>query len=389
MISTPLLNSAVQDFIRSYEGDLSKLAFAGSPFADIPIRELIQQIESRRKIEKKLPRWFATPKILFPPKLNLEQSSSEITAEYKASLVQGETLADMTGGFGIDSFYFSKKFGTVFHFELDETLSEITSHNFKILNINNVIFSTEDGLANVLKHKYDVVFSDPSRRHEGKGKVFFLKDCQPNIPENIGRILNQCNTFLLKTSPMLDISVGIKELEKVSEIHVVAVENEVKELLWLLKKDVGSPIKIRTVNFTKSKKETFNFMWNEISEAPYGLPQKYLYEPNAAILKSGAFDLLPSRLRMVKLHKNTHLYTGNTLIDFPGRRFYIEKRVPYRKSEMKAALEFKKANIAIRNFPDSVNSIRKKWNLSDGGETYLFFVTNMEDKKEMLICTKL
>lgn len=389
MIIKAILNPEVQDFIKKFDGDVAKLAFAGSSFDTVCVQELIQQIESRRKIQKKLPTWFATSNIIFPPKLNLEQTSSEITAQYKASLIEGESLADITGGFGVDSFFFSEKFSTVNHFEIDATLSEIAQHNFKILKKLNVHCFAEDGLNNVLNNEFSVIYADPSRRHDSKGKVFFLNDCQPNIPENISAILNHCEIFLLKTSPMLDISVGLNELRDVSEIHIVAVDNEVKELLWLLKKTNIEPLKIKTVNFSKSGKETFNFDWNATGEATYSLPQKYLYEPNAAILKSGAFDLLSNKMKLDKLNKNTHLYTSESLVDFPGRSFAIEKVVPYTKSEMRSALTFKKANITTRNFPESVVTIRKKWKIADGGDEYLFFVTDLENKKEMIVCRKI
>ena len=389
MLNTALLNSEVQDFIQNFEGDFSKLAFAGSPFENVSVQELVQQIESRKRAGKKLPLWFATPNILFPPKLNLEQTSSEITAEYKASLVNGETLADITGGFGIDSFYFSEKFSIVHHFEINPELSEIAKHNFEVLGKHNIKCYAEDGLTAVLSKKYNVIYADPSRRHESKGKVFFLKDCQPNIPEKIPELLNNCDQFLLKTSPMLDISVGLNELKNVSEIHIVAVENEVKELLWLLKKDVVGEPRLKTVNFTKSGIDCFDFVWNEPATANYRLPQKYLYEPNAAILKSGAFNLVSEKLGVGKLHQNTHLYTSNKIVDFPGRSFVIEKVVPYTKAEIRSALSFKKANIATRNFPESVATLRKKWKIADGGEVYFFFVTTLEDKKEMILCSKI
>ncbi|SRX56146.1 THUMP-like domain-containing protein [Aequorivita sp. CIP111184] len=388
MINSALLNTEVQNFIKNFEDDISKLAFAGSPFEDVSVHELIQQIESRKKIEKKLPTWFETQNILFPPKLNLEQTSSEITADYKASLVKGEILADITGGFGVDSFSFSEKISTVHHFEINEALSEMAKHNFKVFHKDNVQCFPEDGLTAVLSKNYGVVYADPSRRHESKGKVFFLRDCEPNIPENISKILTNCNQLLLKTSPMLDVSIGLAELQKVFEIHIVAVDNEVKELLWLLKKDAFQEPHIKTVNIKKSGIERFDFKWNETPTALYSLPKKYLYEPNAAILKSGAFDLVFEKFKVNKLHKNTHLYTSETLIDFPGRVFLIEKAIPYTKIEMRAALSFKKANITTRNFPESVETLRKKWKIKDGGDIYLFFVTNLEDKKEMLICSK-
>lgn len=387
MFNKSILNTEVQDFIRNFEGEISKLAFSGSPFETVSIQELLQQIESRSRIEKKLPTWFSTRDILYPPKLNLEQTSSEITSEYKASLVKGELIADITGGFGVDSYYFSEKFPEVHHFELNESLSEIVRHNFQVLGRNIKCFN-EDGLKAVLKKKYPVIYADPSRRHDSKGKVFFLKDCQPNIPNNIDEILSNCEVFLLKTSPMLDITVGLNELKDVSEIHIVAVENEVKELLWLLKEGKDSVLKIKTINFTKTELEEFSFNWNETAKADYSLPQEYLYEPNTAILKSGAFDLISEKLNLNKIEVNTHLYTNNHLIDFPGRRFKIEKVVPYNKKEIKSALAFKKANITTRNFPESVATLRKKWKLSDGGNIYLFFTTNLEGKRVMIVCSK-
>lgn len=389
MFNQLLLNSEVQHFIKNYEGDVSKLAFAGSPFENVTVQELMQQIEGRKKAVKKLPTWFGTQNILFPPKLNLEQTSSEITAKYKASLISGNTIADITGGFGVDSFFFSEKFQTVHHFETNERLSKIAQQNFRALGKDNIDCFSEDGLKAVSNNKYSTIYADPSRRHDSKGKVFFLKDCQPNIPENISGLLKHCDQFLLKTSPMLDLTVGLSELQGVSEIHIVAVDNEVKELLWLLKKEADIHPKIKTVNFTKFGTETFNFKWNEPAIAKYSLPQKYLFEPNAAILKSGAFDLVSEKIQLNKLHKNTHLYTNETFVDFPGRSFLIEKIVPYSKSEMRGALSIKQANVATRNFPESVETLRKKWKIEDGGAVYLFFVTNLDENKEMIVCSKI
>lgn len=390
MLTNPaLLNTEVQEFIRNFDGDISKLAFGKSPFVQVSVPELMQQIEGRRRAEKKLPTWFATNNILFPPKVNLEQTSSEITAKYKASLIQGGTIADSTGGFGVDSYFFAENFDVVHHFETNTHLSELARHNFGVFNKKNVRCFPNDGLQAVSENNYDAVYADPSRRHDSKGKVFYLGDCVPNIPKNVSGILEHCRTFLLKTSPMLDISVGLNELPHVLEIHIVAVYNEVKELLWLLKKShVGIP-KIKTVNFAKNNIENFNFDWNATATATFGMPDKFLYEPNAALMKGGAFALISEQLRLNKLHSNTHLYTGKTKIDFPGRRFRIEKVIPYTRGEMREALRFKKANIATRNFPETVAAIRKKWKIAEGGDVYLFFITNMKDKKEMIVCSRI
>ncbi len=383
-----ILNTKVQEFIKNYSETTTKLAFSGSPFDTITVQELIQQIESRRKAENKLPSWYKTEKIYYPPKLNLEQTSSEITATYKAIIVKGKLLADITGGFGVDSYFFSKSFEKVHHFEIDQELSKIADYNFEMLEAKNIECFAENGLFALSKNIYDVIYADPSRRQNTGGKVFILKDCTPNIPDNLTDLLKNCKVLLLKTSPMLDITVGLSELKHVFEIHIVAVSNEVKELLWILKKDFeGSPI-IKTINFATDKREIFDFEWDKKANAIYSQPLRFLYEPNAALMKSGAFELLSDAFKIKKIHKHTHLYTSESLREFPGRRFVIEKCFPYSKTEIKKNIDFGKANVATRNFPETVEILRKKWKIKEGGEVYLFFITDLEGKKQVLICSK-
>jgi hypothetical protein len=349
---------------------------------------LIQQIESRKKSKNKLPSWYQAKQIYYPPKLNIEQSSSEITAKYKTSIINGDKIADITGGFGIDSYYFSNAFKKVQYFELNKCLSEIAAHNFSILKKNNIQCFPEDGLKYVLKEEYDVIYADPSRRHESKGKVFFLKDCEPNIPFHLPALLKHCKKLLIKTSPMLDISIGLNELQFVSELHIVALNNEVKELLWIITPNFQGIPYIKTININKDRMDVFNFYLNDTSEVDYTIPEKYLYEPNAAIMKSGAFDLITERYQIKKLHKHSHLYTNDELISFPGRQFIINKVTPYQKKYLKEFLNIEKANISIRNFPESVAFLRKKLRIKDGGDLFLFFTTTEGNKKIILSCTK-
>ncbi|RMA64226.1 hypothetical protein BXY75_1099 [Ulvibacter antarcticus] len=384
-----MLHKEVQDFIINYKADTSKLAFAGSPFAKIKVQELIQQIESRRKIEKKLPFWFEKATIIYPPKLNLEQTSSEATAKYKASLVNGNSMADLTGGFGIDTFYFSERFDTVIHYELNKELSEIAAHNFSVLERNNIVCKSEDGMEGFSEEKLNFIYVDPSRRHNSKGKVFFLTDCEPNVVENLGKLRDHCDTLMIKTSPMLDVSAGIDELGAPSQLHIVALDNEVKELLWIFENKKDSSTTVFTVNLGNENSESFSFQLNSEGNTHYGLPQQYLYEPNAAIMKSGAFHLLSEAYGLTKLHINSHLYTSENPKSFPGRRFKIEKCIPYTKQEMKSGSLPKKANITIRNFPESVSTIREKWKIKDGGYDYLFFTTINNNKKVVIYCSKL
>ncbi|MFT6826410.1 MAG: hypothetical protein ACJAYD_000968 [Patiriisocius sp.] len=384
-----LLHDEVQDFIKGFQGEVSKLALSGSPFPAVSVTDLIVQIESRRKAKAKLPTWFNTSGIVYPPKLHLEQTSSEITAAYKQKLVQGKTLADITGGFGVDGYFFAQTFEEVHHFEIQKPLSDIVNHNVAHLSKRNITSHHGDGIDAIKEQVFHVIYADPSRRHGKKGKVFFLEDCEPNIPKHLDYLLERCHTLLVKTSPMLDISIGMKELHGVESIHIVAVQNEVKEVLWTLTKKEQKIPEIHTVNFTKNGTQKFQFSWNTPAEISLHAPQKYVYEPNAAIMKSGAFNEMCEAFQIAKLHKHSHLYTSNTLIRFPGRRFTINKIVPYSKKEMRQGINFNKANISTRNFPESVATLREKWKLKEGGDHYLFFTTIENDKKILLICSKI
>jgi hypothetical protein len=252
-----ILNKEVQHFINeNLKSDVTKLVLKGSPFNNVSIREIAEQIIAKNKCEKKLPTWYSTEYIYFPNKLNIEQTSSEITANYKAKLVSGRSIIDITGGFGVDSFYFAQKVKNVIHCEINEELSTIASHNLKQYDINNITTFIGDGLKYIQnsKAKFDWVYTDPSRRNDAKGKVFLLEDCLPNIPENLDTIFEKTNNILIKVSPILDITSAIHELKFVKEIHVIAIENEMKELLFVLEKDFIQNINIKTINFFKTEK---------------------------------------------------------------------------------------------------------------------------------------
>jgi hypothetical protein len=193
---------------------------------------------------------------------------------------------------------------------------------------------------------------------------------------------------MLKISPMLDISAGLTELNCVEQIHIVAINNEVKELIWILKKGLDVQPDVYTVNLKTNSSETFNFKLNAKGETSYNEPLKYLYEPNAAILKSGAFGLISEAFKVEKLHKHSHLFTSKHLHKFPGRSFIIEQVIPYSKSEIRKNICFTTANITTRNFPESVAALRKKWKIKDGGNNYLFFTTVADKKKIVINCSK-
>ncbi len=386
-----LLNKDVQSFIQRNLGvEPTKLILKGSPFQDIKIQELAEQITSKRKCEIKLPTWFKADQIYYPNRLNIEQTSSEITAEYKSGLISGNSMIDITGGFGVDSFYFSKRFENVVHCEINTELSLIVSHNFKQLQVRNIRTIATDGLEflNEQNQNFDWIYADPSRRNEIKAKVFLLKDCLPNIPKYLDHLFTYSDQILLKISPLLDLSSTIKELKFVKEIHVVAVNNEVKELIFILKKGYKKKIHIKTANIKKGTTDIFESILESQAVATFSMPDIFLYEPNSAILKSGIFNEVSHQLNINKLNINSHLYTNNILVKFPGRRFRIRHIIPFDKKHIKRLIPSRKANITRRNFPLSVDQIRKKTGLKDGGDDYLFFTTDINNKRIVLICEK-
>lgn len=388
-----ILQLDIQDFInKNLKTDLKKLAFEKNPFTEIAFSEILNQIDNKAKAETKLPSFFGCKNIIYPSKTSLEQTSSEVTAKYKAGLVAGKSLVDVTGGFGVDDFYFAKKIEKVVHCEMNTDLHEIVKNNFRQLAVTNIecfCGDSHDFLEDSIA-VFDWIYVDPSRRNNLKGKVFMLADCLPNVPYNLDFYFTKSQNIIIKTSPLLDISAGLQELKFVSEVHIIAVNNDVKELLWILKKNYQDKIQIKTVNINSTKNQYFDFVFDDVTtNILFDFPQKYLYEPNAAIMKSGAFNEVATQFKISKLNQNSHLYTADTLINFSGRVFEILQNFDYSKANMTSFLANKKANITVRNFTETVESIRKKWKIKDGGDLYCFFTTDLKNKKIVLVCKKI
>ncbi|MDO3693723.1 RsmD family RNA methyltransferase [Wenyingzhuangia sp. chi5] len=386
-----ILEKEVQNFIQqNLNADLTKLILKGSPFENISTPELIEQIEAKKKCEKKLPSWFAAPNIYYPNKLNIEQTSSEATATFKSSLINGENIIDVTGGFGVDDVAFSKHFKAVTHCELNSDLSAIVNHNLQQLGIKNITTIDGNGIDYILNNNttYDWIYIDPSRRNDIKGKVFLLEDCLPNVPLHLSDLLEKSNKILIKNSPLMDITSCIQELQFVKEIHIIALQNEVKEVLVFIKKDYQDEIIIKATNLGKET-QNFEFTYQQEYDYELSLPLKYLYEPNSAILKSGGFSAVAYQFKLGKLHQHSHLYTSDKLISFPGRQFEILEVLSYNKKELLKRLPSKKANITTRNFKESVANIRKKTGIKDGGDIYLFFTTNKKEEQIVLLSKKI
>ena len=366
-------------------------------------RWFLQQVEGRERTADKLPLFASIEDWWYPVRLSCEQCSSELTARYKASLCQrsglsaersvlcqsaGRSLLDLTGGYGVDTYFLSELFDHTDYVEQNAELCRIATHNFadKPIAIHNCTaeeFLTNHQSTNPSIHQYSLIFLDPARRDSHGGKVFRLEDCTPNVVELLPALLSHLSPdghILLKLSPMLDLTQAIKELSSIHrtsslcplswDIHVVAVKNEVKEVLLCTKGQCAKyEGKITSIDLAEPEK-AFTFTKEEESSSS-SLPLKgelegaYLYEPNAAILKAGAYKLIAERFNLHKLDINTHLYVSETLVEnFPGRIF--EAQLYKRGMEVGS-----QANVLVRNYPLTTEQLKKKLRLKDGGSTYV------------------
>lgn len=349
-------------------------------------KDILEQIKSKKKAKAKLPTWFEQKDIIFPPTISMEQCSSELTAQYKAQLISGKKLVDLTGGFGIDTYYLSQSFEETHYVERNDKLCEIAHHNFELLHANvSVNNQAAEEVLQRVDH-FDWIYLDPARRDNVNNKVFRLEDCTPNVITLQDELLQRSENILIKLSPMLDIKQGLLQLKHVSEVHVIAVNNEVKELLFTIKRGFLGDVQIHCVNLNqKARSEvSFNYQVEESTESEFSEVQKYLYEPNAAVMKAGAFKSIGNRFGLKKIDRHTHLYTSLELTEnFPGRAFRIVKELPLNK-KLKSTFPEMKANIAVRNFPLPVQQIRKKTGIKEGGEHYIFAFTGIKQKHFVL-----
>ena len=263
-----MIDKPTQDFIREHAGDdVRQLALQAARYPEVDMRVAATQIEGRKLASAKLSTWAAVEDIIFPVRLSLEQCSSEVTARYKAGLVSGTSLADLTGGFGIDCSYMSESFTEATYIERNEELCRIASHNFELLQkpVQVIHANSEEALAS-LPHQ-DWIFIDPARRDKAGNKVVSLSDCEPDVCQLESLLLQKATHVMVKCSPMLDISQAIRELRSVTEVHVVSVNNECKELLLILGGEGNEDIPVRTVNFHGDRAQEFAYSTAEESGA--------------------------------------------------------------------------------------------------------------------------
>lgn len=373
-----ILSKEIQNFIHAnLKTDLHSLLLKKSPFPEVSMQEIVQQIKGRKVAEKKFP-FLLKEGIIFPPNLNLEQASSQSTAEFKSQNLKGQKFLDLTSGFGIDAYFLSRNFEEITLVEQNPDLLEIVKHNWGILGrkANFVRENLEDFLTQN-HEKFDLVYLDPARRDEHKNKKFLLEDLSPNLLEIQEKLLEISDKIIIKLSPLIDISYLISALGNISRIEIIAVKNEVKELLVFIEKDLrNEDVEISCINL-ESEDSVFNFKFKEEKSAAseFSEPLDFLFIPNNAMLKSGAFNLVSYRFALKKFHPNTHFYTSHKKVEnFPGRVLEIKT------IDSKEIKKGEKYNIISKNHPLSPDEIKKKYRISDGGNRYLIFTQSERGK---------
>ncbi len=389
-----MIDNSTKKFIQEHKNhDVRSLALQARRYPDVDMHVAATQIEGWQTACIKNPAWAATDGIIYPPRISMEQCSSEATALYKASLAEGYSFTDLTGGFGIDCSYMARNFSKATYIERNSELCKIAKHNFALFGLQHIEVrnsNSEDILATIPQQ--DWIFADPARRDDIGRKVVALSDCEPDITRIEELLMQKTKRAMIKCSPMLDITAACKELHYVSEVHVLAVNNECKELLFILSDKEKKGVELHCINLQKEGRQQFCCLLKEEDNLPnYTADVKeYLYEPNVAIQKAGCHNSLAKYYNLEKLHPNSHLYTSERFIEkFPGRAFKVVGVSRFSKSDIKEMLgETKQANITIRNFPESVQTLRKRLKIAEGGDIYLFATTLADNSRVLIKCTK-
>lgn len=376
--------------------DRLALQLAGRADMDVPF--VLQQVEGWQHLRSKVPSWAAVDGLHYPHRLALEQCSGEPAARHKAQLVERlipsaddrRSMADLTGGLGVDFSFVAPLFAKATYVERQESLVETARHNFPLLGLRHAVTVCADGVDFLrAMEPVNLLFLDPARRDSAGRKTVLIEDCEPDVCALQQLLLEKAAWVVLKLSTMLDIASALRSLRQVSEVHVVSVGGECKDLLLVLRRGfTGEPV----VHATESGTD-FAFTPSEESEAHCALAERvgaYLYEPGPALLKAGAFQLVGTRYGLQKLHPNSHLYTSDVYCpDFPGRAFKVEGVGGFGKRDVKALKQtLTQANLTVRNFPASVDTLRRKLKLAEGGSTYLFATTLQPDEHVLVRCTK-
>ena len=385
-------------YIRAHRSeDVRLLALRGSKADGVDMPSALEQIAGWQKAREKLPSWAAAEGIVYPPRISMEQCSSEATARYKAAIavrtapegtaegMAGDCFVDLTGGFGVDFYYIGALFRRAVYVERQPRLCAVAKQNFERLGGLagcEVVNADGQDYLDTLGHA-DLIFLDPARRDANGRRTYGIGDCTPDVRAMLPQLAAKGEALLLKLSPMLDWRKAVEDIEavgcaRVREVHIVATDNEVKELLLLVSRH-GGPVEVYCAcdgallrYYPQEEAAARELPVAEIPSAP-----RYLYEPNSAVMKAGCYRLIGARYGVAQLGANSHLYVSEQEVaDFPGRRFEITGMTDMGMRSMKEALKgITHANISVRNFPMSAEELRRKLRLKDGGDTYIFATT--------------
>ncbi len=392
------LSDEIQGFIeQNLNEPTDKLVLKIRQQLDIDPSFIIDQINGRKKVSHKIPSW-SGKELIFPSVVSFEQCSSEWTAKYKASLIGGQKLIDLTGGFGVDTYFLSEKFEHVHYFEQNEALLQVVQHNFEQLGVTNTTFQQGDGVSLLkgIPQKVDWIYLDPARRDNQNSKVFLIEDCTPNILQINDFLLTKAKNILVKLSPMLDLDQILLKVKGIQSITIVSVKNECKEILLHISKQHKelAAIPINSINITQNKTDTFTALAPKRklnhTEIQLSHPLAYIYEPNKSILKGNTQNHLAEKLNIYKLHINSNFFTSQEEITtFPGRIFKIIDTIKLKKKQINKHLDNGKANIIARNFPLKASQIYEKFKIIPGGNIYLLATKLQNNDNVVIVCTKL
>lgn len=388
------LTFSLRDFIQKHiNDDTSTLLLAAKKYPDVDVPFAVDQIEARKRLKNKLHEWYANPDVITGGRIPAEQCSSEQTARYKRSIISGDSLCDMTGGMGVDFWYMSEGMTKAVYTERQSHLCEVAEHNFHVLDDGahpSIDIRNGDGRELPIP-SVDVIYLDPARRAIDGSRVYAIEDCEPNIIDWQDELLCHTKTVVTKVSPMVDITDALRKLKNVTEVHIVAVKNECKEVIFVQKAVKNTDdVRIYCVDFLAN--EEIRFCYNLSDETSIHLSDlgKYIYEPDVTLMKSQAFAILCSRYPVAQLDYDTRLMTSTELIaDFPGRIFSIDEKIPFSSKTLKQLKKsIPQANISTRNFILSSDELRKKTGIRDGGATYLFGAKLHGEGDILLRCSK-
>ena len=434
----------LRDFIQEHmNDDTAELLLAARKYLGIDVPFAVEQIEARKRLKGKLPEWYGNADLIMGGRVPAEQCSSELTARYKRNIIKGKSLCDMTGGMGVDFWYMSEGMERAIYTERSEWLCEVAKHNFQMLQtlpsqqtlpspslqgggsisanrggngetdeqgnhslpvgrvrggsaVRGVSVRCGDGRKLPIP-SVDVIYLDPARRAGDGSRVYAMEECEPNIVEWQDELLAHAQMVLVKLSPMVDLTDVLRKLKGVTEVHVVAVKNECKEVLVKQAYALGDfphaeCVTMHCVDFVGEKVIHYTTKFPDEMDVlvSAGGVKHYLYEPDVTLMKAQAFGSLCHRFNVRQLEIGTHLMTSDEFIpDFPGRIFEVEEKIPFSSKVLKGLKKaISQANIATRNFVLTADELRKKTGIKDGGEVYLFGAKVKDVGQMLLKCRK-